>query len=120
LTVSSADETPHGREEPGVQETGGPPAVPTVWELGLRGTNPTTSSVQTELGVPRSRSIKVAVYDVGGRRVVDLLDRVLPEGRHPLEWNGRDQFGRRVSPGVYFVRMTAGDEVRTIKVAVLR
>jgi hypothetical protein len=50
--------------------------------------------------------VKLAVYDVSGRRVRTLVDdRVREAGRHEIVWNGRDQAGRSVAPGVYFARL---------------
>jgi len=46
------------------------------------------------------------VYDVGGRLIRDLSDRLSPIG-HPssVKWDGTDYIGKRVPEGVYFVRL---------------
>ena len=44
------------------------------------------------------------IYDVAGRKVRNLADRVFPAGEHTLEWDGTDDAGGRVARGVYFVR----------------
>ena len=49
------------------------------------------------------------MYDVAGRRVALLDDGHRGAGEHTLIWNGRDDAGRRVSPGVYVARLEAGD-----------
>ena len=58
-------------------------------------------------GVERSGRVQVAIYDVTGRRVRQLADRVFPAGEHSLSWDGTDDGGQKVARGVYFVRSSA-------------
>ncbi len=60
--------------------------------------------------------VTIDVLDAAGRRVNTLLNGTRGVGSHSVNWSGRDQDGRRVASGVYFVRMQAGDEVRTTRV----
>jgi flagellar hook assembly protein FlgD len=48
--------------------------------------------------------VQVNIYDVAGRRVRLLADRVFPAGEQTLVWDGADDGGRKVARGVYFVR----------------
>lgn len=43
---------------------------------------------------------RVAIYDVAGRLV-----RKMAAGGADLEWDGRDNWGQQLAPGVYFVRL---------------
>ena len=43
------------------------------------------------------------IHDVKGRMVRTLLDEWRDRGSHYLSWNGRDDTGRRVPAGVYFL-----------------
>ena len=56
-------------------------------------------------------SVSVVIYDIRGRRVRDLLDRQALPGIYEVEWDRRDDRGRRVGPGVYFYRVKTGSEV---------
>jgi hypothetical protein len=62
---------------------------------------------------------EVALYDVGGR-LVRMLAR--PAGGEPrqISWDGRDEHGREVASGIYFLRMRGSSENRVLKVALLR
>jgi flagellar hook assembly protein FlgD len=55
-------------------------------------------------GVAQTGRVQVNIYDVAGRRVRNLADRVFPAGEHVLEWDGSDDAGGRVARGVYFIR----------------
>jgi YVTN family beta-propeller protein len=59
--------------------------------------------------------VTVAVYDVRGRLVVPLEQARRSEGVHEVVWRGKDARGRDVAAGVYFVRVSIGDDVRTGK-----
>lgn len=58
----------------------------------------------TTYGAP----VEVAVYDALGRRVRALEAGASVAGRLDLTWDGRDAQGRRVTSGVYFMRVQAG------------
>lgn len=47
----------------------------------------------------------VAVYDAAGHRVRSLFRGHRARGEHTLAWDGRDDGGRDVTSGVYFVRL---------------
>jgi len=47
----------------------------------------------------------VAVYDAAGRRVRGLFRGHRVRGEHTLDWDGRDDRGRAVTSGVYFIRL---------------
>ena len=50
--------------------------------------------------------LQVAVYDLSGRRVRDLSTATsYPSGERRIEWDGRDEDGVRVPPGIYLARV---------------
>ena len=55
-------------------------------------------------GVVKTGRVQVTIYDVAGRKVRNLADRVFPAGEHTLQWDGADDGGTKVARGVYFVR----------------
>jgi hypothetical protein len=59
--------------------------------------------------VPSPGRVTVVVFDVRGRRVATLLDRDETAGRHETRWDGRTAAGARLSPGLYLLRIAAGD-----------
>jgi hypothetical protein len=56
------------------------------------------------LGVAKTGRLQICIFDVAGRKVRNLADRVFPAGEHTLRWDGTDDTGARVPRGVYFVR----------------
>jgi len=77
-------------------------------------------SARIQLGVPGSTKVSVDIYDMRGARVRRLYTGVMDAGVKILTWDGRDDSGRHTASGVYFLRMTAGAEIRTGRVVVVR
>jgi len=64
--------------------------------------------------------VRVAVFDLNGRRVRTLLDEDAPAGLRAVEWNGRDARGALQPAGVYVIRATAGSASATRRVVRIR
>jgi hypothetical protein len=60
------------------------------------------------------------IYNVRGELVRSLAGEALSPGGYAATWDGADDRGRRVSAGVYFVRLACDREVRVRKIVVLR
>ena len=60
------------------------------------------------------------MYDVMGRRVASLLDEVRGVGSDQVMWQGRDDNGRSLPSGAYYVRMEGPGRVDTRKVMLLK
>ena len=79
--------------------------------------NPTTTLSFT---LPERESVTLAIYDVRGRLVRTLVDEMVGEGYQERLWDGKDAKGARVSSGVYFYTLTAGESTITKKMLLLK
>ena len=64
--------------------------------------------------------VGVDVFDVRGRRVREVTRTRLGSGEFHIVWDGRDESGKSVAAGAYFVRVRIGERVETRKALVLR
>jgi flagellar hook assembly protein FlgD len=55
----------------------------------------------------RTGQVRLGVFGAHGERVRSLVNADHEAGPHEISWDGRDDQGRRVGPGVYFVRLDA-------------
>ncbi len=78
----------------------------------------TATSIGWSLAEPAH--VRITVYDVRGRRVASLLDEPRPAGEGVIGWNGRDDEGRAVVSGIYFVRMDIPGGTATRRIVRLR
>jgi photosystem II stability/assembly factor-like uncharacterized protein len=79
--------------------------------------NPSTASTTFEFTLPAAGPVRLAIFDVTGRRVRTLRDGPAPAGPSRVAWDGRDEAGRAVAAGVYFARLEAAGETRTVKLS---
>jgi len=77
--------------------------------LGPSVPNPTSSRLTIHFTVPVATVVDLGIYNVLGQRVRSLLSRDLPAGDHTEVWDGRDDAGEELPPGMYFVRVTQGN-----------
>jgi len=82
--------------------------------------NPFNPRTEIRFDLPEAQSVRLSVYDLGGRVVRQLVARTLPAGRHDVAWSGDDDKGRRVPSGVYFYRIEAGPLHETGKMLMLK
>lgn len=63
------------------------------------------------LGIPRA--VNIGIYDLTGRLVYTLHDGPQPKGRYnDKRWDGRDERGQWVVPGLYVVRVSVDGDAR--------
>jgi hypothetical protein len=77
-----------------------------------------TTTVRLEAGAQSQVSLRI--YDTAGRRVRTLLEQTLSAGSHAIDWNGRDELGRAVAPGTYFLRLQSNDVVASRRIVRLQ
>lgn len=92
--------------QPRVTSVGGGPVA---GGAALRGAwpNPFTRTTNLNFTLPRAGQVRMVVFDVTGRQVKRLLSTDLPAGQHAVVWDGTDDAGHVVRPGVYFYRLSA-------------
>jgi hypothetical protein len=95
--------------------------VPVRTSLGPAFPNPAASDrIVIPFATPLAGDVRLQVFDVRGRLVTTLEDRMLASGRHEAVWNRRDGRGRPVASGFYVIRLAAGGEVKTATIRVVK
>jgi 3-phytase len=83
--------------------------------------NPMQASSVIGFALARPGHGRLAVHDGAGRRVRMLHDGALPAGPHAVAWDGRDDAGRRLPPGIYLAHLELeGLGAASGRIAVLR
>jgi hypothetical protein len=82
--------------------------------------NPFNPRTSVDFSVDRSRWVELAVYDVRGRRVRLLTAARFAAGLYGLGWSGRDDGGRVLPSGVYFLRMESEDYRAAAKILLVK
>lgn len=95
-------------------------ASPRALWLAAARPNPSLGRAEVEFVLPRDGAVRLAVYDLAGKRVATLVDGQRPAGRHTVRWDARAGSGARLASGVYFMKLEAAGETRTRKLVLTR
>jgi len=78
--------------------------------------NPFAESTNIDFKLQSSISARIEVLDMDGRNTALLYEGLSDTGTHQVNWRGTDNSGNPVKNGIYFVKLTAGNEVKLVKV----
>ena len=95
-------------------------ALPTEFALRQNVPNPLTSQTTIRFALPEQSRVSLTIYDASGRRIRSLVNGVLPPSEQSVVWNGRDESGSRVRPGIYFARFQANGFSATKRMVVTK
>ena len=90
--------------------------------FGLDQNYPNPFNPSTEIGytMPNDGTLKLAVYDLLGQKVVTLVNGQATAGDYIATWNATDDAGQAVSAGVYFCRLEAGGQTAVRKMVLVK
>jgi len=102
-----------------LQAQAGAEDLPATVSLSAPWPNPAGRSVRCAIALPRTAMVQVDAFGVDGRHVRRLASGWHPAGQREIEWDLRDESGKRVPAGVYLVRAVLDGAVRSERVAVV-
>ena len=82
--------------------------------------NPFNPSTKIIFGVAQRGSVKLIIYDALGRIVKNLINEELNAGNYTLEWNAITNENKKVTSGVYFVKLITSEGIKTVKMMMLK
>jgi len=91
------------------------PLAPAAWMLSPTAPNPVRRAASWSLSLASDRQVSARIYDSQGRLARRLVDRQLGAGQHELRWDGALANGQVAPAGVYFLRVTAGDDMQALR-----
>jgi hypothetical protein len=97
-----------------------PRLVPLTTSLSGALPNPVRGSATIVFGLAQGGPTEISLYSVDGRRVRTLARGFREAGEYRMEWDGRDDSGRSLAPGAYFIRMVTPGAQFTRKLTFLR
>lgn len=82
--------------------------------------NPFNPSTTIEYSLAEPGDVSLAIYDVKGALVRQLISESKTAGRHEAKWSGLDSSGRPAASGAYFCRMTSGSNTSVVPMLLVR
>jgi len=98
-----------------IEEMPGEAAQPV--EFGINAIYPTPFNARTAIkfGADRAERLTIRAYDIQGRLIATLYDRVPRVAYHQLTWDAT-----ALPAGLYMIRLESGGRIRTAKVALVK
>ncbi|KAF0152410.1 MAG: hypothetical protein FD143_1048 [Ignavibacteria bacterium] len=94
--------------------------IPTEFALSQNYPNPFNPTTTIKFQVAQDAKVNLVVYDMLGQRVRTLVDGIQEAGFYTVRWDGSNDFGSKVSSGIYIYRLQAGSFVSTMKMNLMK
>ncbi len=83
--------------------------------------NPFNPTTNIKFQVPENSNVKLAVYDLNGKLIKQLLNNSYYSiGVHSVVWDATDEFGNKVSSGMYLYRFSSGRFAKLGKMVLMK
>ncbi len=99
------------------------PVMPNNFITAQNYPNPFNPSTVIQFTVPQNLTnerTQLIVYNIQGEVIKKLLDDKLTSGTYLTRWNGENQFGNKVSSGIYFYKVRIGKNIFVGKMNLLK
>ncbi len=95
-------------------------------KVGLAKTNriqaksPQQLPIKIEYRLVENVTPKITIYDLAGRPVYNFKLKSQKAGNYSIEWNGNNQAGQPIPPGIYFARLIIGKHIYSTRIILTR
>ncbi|MEW6509210.1 MAG: T9SS type A sorting domain-containing protein [Bacteroidota bacterium] len=89
--------------------------IPLAFQLEQNYPNPFSHTTAIVYKLNRNADTQLRIYDVLGREVRKFNFDNQSAGIHGIHWDGKNNYGRKLAPGVYFYQLISGSEAVTKK-----
>lgn len=94
--------------------------IPTSYRLLNNYPNPFNPSTTISFEIPQSENVSLKIYSLNGELIRTLTEGNFSAGRFEKTWDGKNEFGKDVSSGVYIYRLIAGRFDRSARMVLMK
>ena len=94
--------------------------IPVNFALHQNYPNPFNPSTQIKFDLPKDIMVSLTIFDLMGRKIKSLVNSVRPAGFQSVSWDATNDYGERVSAGIYIYTIQAEDYRATKKMILLK
>jgi uncharacterized delta-60 repeat protein len=95
-------------------------SIPRVFALEAVRPNPFSSAATIRCALPVNTTMSLTIYDITGALVKTLASGAAFAGYKSIIWDGRDNGGKRLANGLYFIRMETPKYTAVKKIVLMR
>jgi hypothetical protein len=85
-----------------------------------KGSNLFSNKLDIEYGIVHSGKVEIEIYNTTGRKIRTLVNISKNAGYHRISWNGKDDNGKNLVNGIYFVTIKSAGKVKNTKVMLIK
>jgi hypothetical protein len=82
--------------------------------------NPFNPETNIEYHLKSDAQVTIYIYDIQGKQVRSLGDNYQQAGTYTIRWDGLNESGTLVPSGVYFIRVSAGNETLNHRIVMMK
>ncbi len=94
--------------------------LPSEFVLEQNFPNPFNANTIISFKLPVSTMVHMAIYNLQGQIVTNLVHDVVNAGTHYVLWDGRDNRGQAVGNGIYLCRFESGSFKQTLQLSLVK
>ena len=94
--------------------------VPSEFKLYQNYPNPFNPKTSIRFDLPKESNVKILIYDILGRLTKKIIDNRQDTGFKSIQWDGTNNYGKKVSDGVYLYSIEAGNFRQTKKMILFK
>ncbi|MEA1972206.1 MAG: T9SS type A sorting domain-containing protein, partial [Candidatus Cloacimonadota bacterium] len=72
--------------------------------------NPFNPTTKIKFTIPEKAEVSINIFNIKGQQVRKLVNSQFTAGQYSVVWDGKDNFEKQVSSGVYFYKINSGEE----------
>jgi hypothetical protein len=82
--------------------------------------NPFNPMINLHFQLYDNEAMEISVYDIQGKKVRSLYSGWMDRGTHSITWDGKEDAGKMVPSGLYFISFKTGSHIETRKISLVR
>ncbi len=94
--------------------------IPSEFSLSQNYPNPFNPITSIKYAISENARVNLVVYNILGQAVKTLVNAEQESGYYTVRWDGTNDFGGKVSSGIYIYRISAGKFTSTVKMNLLK
>jgi len=97
-----------------------PNPVPSAFSLSQNYPNPFNSTTNLKYSLAKDTEVSLKIYNMLGKEIRTLVNEKQTSGYHAIQWDGTNNFGQKVTSGIYFYTFKADGVTKTKKMIMMK
>ncbi|MBN2425400.1 MAG: T9SS type A sorting domain-containing protein [Calditrichaceae bacterium] len=82
--------------------------------------NPFNMTTHIKFELPVASQVRIKIYSINGQLVNELLNADLMKGKYDIVWTGKNNQGSDIASGLYHAVISAANQIKVIKLVLLK